>query len=80
MFRMTYNPDPGSKKPSTNLYLPSVKGCCVYKRRVDKYHAQRIFPDKTQITKLYDNKEDAIAFVDSLRDMQSRPVPQYLEE
>lgn len=70
---MTYCSD--IKKTSTNLYLPSEKGCCVYRRRYDKYHAQYIFPDKTQQTKMYDNKEEAIAFVDSMKNLMTRPPP-----
>lgn len=70
---MTYGSD--TKKPSTNLYLPLTKGCCVYKRGSEKYHAQRIFPDKTQQTKMYDNKEEAIAFVDSVKNLMTRPPP-----
>lgn len=62
-------------KHTTNLYLPLTKGCCVYKRASAKYHAQRIFADKTQITKVYDNKEEAIAFVDSMKNLSSRPLP-----
>jgi len=62
------------KKPTTNLYLPFEKGCNVYKRASAKYHAQRIFPDKTQITKVYDNKEEAIAFVDSMKNLMTRPL------
>ena len=70
---MTYSPY--AKKPITNLYLPITKGCSVYRRRYDKYSAQRIFADKTQITKMYDNKEEAMAFVDSMKNLTTRPLP-----
>ena len=71
---MTYTPHPYTKRSSTNLYLPFEKGCFVYKRGSAKYHGQCIFPDKTQVTKQYDNKEEAIAFVNSVKHLPTRPV------
>lgn len=62
-------------KHTTNLYLPFEKGCFVYKRGSEKFCAQRIFADKTQITKMYDNKEEAMAFVDSMKNLMTRPMP-----
>lgn len=71
---MTYNPRPYTQKASTNLYLPFEKGCFVYKRGSEKYCAQCIFTDKTQMSKMYDNKEEAMAFVNSVKHLTTRPA------
>lgn len=71
---MTYNPRPYTQKPSTNLYLPFEKGCFVYKRGSSKYHGQCRYEDKTQVSKQYDNKEDAIAFVNCMKQLTTRPA------